>query len=94
MNRYNCFSFLLISFFNSFTSKFKVSSILAITGFAPQSSIASMVAIKLKDCVITSSPGFTFRAFRAILIAAVPDVTARQFFDPKYFLAFDLNDLT
>ena len=54
---------------------FKVSSIFVIIGTAPTSRIASIVAIKLNPCVITSSPGLTPIAFKAIFIAAVPELT-------------------
>ena len=40
-----------------------------------EGNIASIVAIKLNDWVITSSPYFTPRAFNPIFIAAVPDET-------------------
>ena len=57
---------------------------LQIIGFAPVSIIASTVAIKLKACVITSSPCPTPTAFRAHFNPAVPEETARQCFDLKY----------
>ena len=43
--------------------------------------IASAVAIKLKAWVITSSPALTPKAKREIFIAAVPELTAKQYFD-------------
>ena len=61
----------------------RVLSTLTIIGLAPQSIIASSVAIKLNACVITSSPGLTPSAFNPILIAAVPDDTAKQYLAPK-----------
>ena len=72
---------------------FNVSFTLTITGLAPQSKIASIVAIKLKACVITSSPGFTPKAFKAILIAAVPDDTAKQNFTLNFFVIKFSNSL-
>ena len=69
---------MVINFGISLGSMFRDLSIFAITGLAPQSKIASTVAIKLNDCVITSSPGLIPQAFRAIFIAAVPDETAVQ----------------
>ena len=69
------FVFFVTNFFKWFNSRFRSSSIPVIIGFAPQSTIASIVAIKLKPCVITSSPYFTPADLRAILIAAVPELT-------------------
>ena len=57
-------------------------------GIAPTSKIASTVAIKLKAWVITSSPGLTPHAFRAILMAAVPEVTHKTYFVLKKFFKF------
>ena len=45
--------------------------------------MASIVAIKLNDCVITSSPGLTSKDLSAIFIAAVPEDTARQYLELK-----------
>jgi hypothetical protein len=42
--------------------------------------MASTVAIKLKDWVITSSPFFTPRAFKAIFNAAVPEDKNKVYF--------------
>ena len=63
------------------------------TGLAPQSRIASIVAIKLNACVITSSPGLTPNAFKAILIAAVPEDTARQNLTLNFFAICFSNSL-
>ena len=75
--------FLFIFDFKSFGHMFKVSSIFVIIGVAPKSKIASTVAIKLKACVITSSPLLTPRALRPIFIAAVPEETHCTYFDLK-----------
>ena len=58
------------------------------------SRIASIVAIKLNACVITSSPLFTPRAFNPIFIAAVPLVTATAYLDLNFFLDFSSNSRT
>ena len=68
----------MIFFFKLVILKCRFSLISHITGLAPQSTIASIVAIKLNDWVITSSPRFTPTAFKAHLRPAVPDETARE----------------
>ena len=68
-------------------------SILVTIGMAPTSKIASTVAIKLNAWVITSSPGLTPHALRAILIAAVPEVTHKTYFDLKIFKFFQNFEL-
>ena len=88
------FVFLLIFFFKSIGHIFNDSSIDVILGIAPISRIASIVAIKLNDCVITSSPLFTFNDFKPIFIAAVPDETIKQYLTLKYFLHKFSNSLT
>ena len=65
-----------IDLFKDFGHMLSVLSTSTIMGLAPISRMASIVAIKLKACVITSSPLFTPKDKRAILIAAVPLETA------------------
>ena len=57
------------------------------------SSMYAIVAIKLKLCVITSSPALTPKAFNPILIAAVPDVTANEYLQSILFEKFFSNSL-
>ena len=59
-------------------SIFKVSLMLAHKGVAPDSTIASTVATKVKAWVITSSPLPMPNAANAILSAAVLEVTANE----------------
>ena len=63
-------------------------------GIAPTSIIASTTAINVKDCVITSSPGLILAAFNATLIAAVPEDTQTEYFDPTYLLNSFSNSFT
>ena len=55
---------------------FRVSSTSTTIGVAPASRIASTVATKVKDWVMTSSPRPTPKAFRPAFKAAVPEETA------------------
>ena len=72
---------------------FKELSILVNTGVAPQSIIASIVAIKLNGWVITSSPGLIPRAFKQIFKAEVPEDTANEYWDFINFLKLYSNIL-
>jgi hypothetical protein len=53
------------------------------TGVAPTRLMASAVAKKVKGVVITSSPGPTPRARRAMTKASVPEFTPMACFTPK-----------
>ena len=86
--------FFVIFLFKSLGHIFKVSSISVTTGIAPTSTIASITAIKVKDCVITSSLGFTPAARRAILIAAVPEVTHIAYLEFTYLANLFSNSFT
>ena len=55
-------------------------------GFAPDSTIASTVATKVKDCVITSSFDVIPQHASATLNAAVPEVTASENFVLNFFV--------
>jgi hypothetical protein len=63
---------------------FKDLSISVRIGIPPDSKIASIVATKVKDWVITSSPLFRPRAARATLKAADPEETPRAYWHPRY----------
>ena len=67
MNYITAFILELIFLSKSMGHIFKVLSTLTIIGFASRSNIASIVAIKLKACVITLSPFLTPKAFKPIL---------------------------
>ena len=92
--RITAFVFLLIFFNKSLGSILSVLSISQQTGLAPDSIIASTVATKVKDCVITSSSFFNLRVDNATLIAAVPEVTARAYFELNFFLNNFSNSFT
>ena len=85
MNRNNTFCFFVIEFSKSYGLIFKHFPAFTITGFAPTSKIASTVATKVCDWVITSSPFFRFKDFRAVYKAAVPELTQTEVRDLKYF---------
>ena len=74
------FVFFVIAFSNSLGFIFKHFPTFTITGFAPTSKIASTVATKVWDCVITSSPFFKFKDFNAVYSAAVPELTQTEIF--------------
>ena len=86
--------FLVIFFFNLLWSKLRVLSILRQIGVAPLSTIASTVATKVKDWVITSSPLPIFSEANATLKAAVPLVTAKAYLAPKYLAKLFSNLFT
>ena len=69
----------------------RVSSISVQIGFAPDSTIASTVATKVKDWVITSSFLLIPNAASAILKAAVPELTAKAYFELNFFAKFFSN---
>ena len=79
------FVFGVIRLFNDTGSRFKVPSMSAQTGVAPDSIIASTVATKVKLWVITSSPGCKSKTASATRSAAVPDVTANACGTPSDF---------
>ena len=54
------------------------------TGFAPTNAIASAVAIKVFDTVITSSPGPILQARSAKARASVPDELPTPYWHPQY----------
>ena len=84
----------LIFVLKSSRSILRLSSILTITGFAEQSRIASTVAIKLKDWVITSSPAPMLSAFKDKKSASVPLPTPIAYFAPVLFAKFFSQILT
>ena len=87
MNRNNTFCFFVIEFSKSYGLIFKHFPAFTITGFAPTSKIASTVATKVCDWVITSSPSLD-SDFRAVYKAAVPELTQTEVRDLN-ILIFD-----
>ena len=81
----------VMSFSADAASSDRVSSSSPSTGTASQATIASIVAMKVKGVVITSSPGFTPMPLSAVISAAVPLETASAYFEPVISLAAASN---